>query len=101
VLRLERSDSERLIDVQWGASENLFSVDIQVLAYDRRGLLRDVSAVLANDKINVTAVNTRTDASDLMARMELALEVEDVEQLSRILDRISQLANVVEAKRKT
>jgi (p)ppGpp synthase/HD superfamily hydrolase len=36
-----------------------------------------------------------------MARMELALEVEDVEQLSRILDRISQLANVVEAKRKT
>jgi len=100
-LRLKLSDEERLIDVQWGASDQLFAVDIQVLAYDRRGLLRDISTVLANDKINVMAVNTRTDKADLMARMELTLEVEGIEQLSRVLDRIGQLPSVVEVKRKT
>ncbi len=101
VLRLKLSDAERLIDVQWCASDQLFTVDIQVLAYDRRGLLHDISSVLANDKINVMAVNTRTDKTDMMARMELTLEVEDIEQLSRILDRIGQLPSVTEVRRKT
>ena len=102
VLRLKDEDRDRLIDVEWGARpDRVFPVDIQLQAYDRPGLLRDVSGLLANDRVNVAGVNTVTDRKDMMARMELHIEVTDIGQLSRILSRIGQLPNIIEVKRKT
>jgi GTP pyrophosphokinase len=101
VLRLKEQDRERFIDVEWGdAPARVFPVDISITAYDRPGLLRDVSNVLANDKINMLGVNTYTDRSEMLAHMELHAEVTDVGQLSRVLDRIGQLSNVIEVRRK-
>ena len=102
VLRLKEEDRNRLIDVEWGAlPDRVFPVDIQLQAYDRPGLLRDVSALLANDRVNVMGVNTYTDKKDMIASMELHIEVTDIGQLSRILSRIGQLPNIIEVKRKT
>jgi len=102
ILRLREEDRERMIDVEWGDQpDRVFPVDIQIQAYDRPGLLRDVSSVLANDKINVLGVNTYTDKKDMIAQMELHAEVTDIGQLSRVLTRIGQLPNVIEVKRKT
>jgi GTP pyrophosphokinase len=102
VLRLKDEDRDRLIDVEWGARpDRVFPVDIQLQAYDRPGLLRDVSGLLANDRVNVMGVNTVTDRKDMTARMELHIEVTDIGQLSRILSRIGQLPNIIEVKRKT
>ena len=102
VLRLKDEDRDRLIDVEWGARpDRVFPVDIQLQAYDRPGLLRDVSGLLANDRVNVAGVNTVTDRNDMIARMELHIEVTDIGQLSRILSRIGQLPNIIEVKRKT
>jgi GTP pyrophosphokinase len=75
-------------------------VDIAVEAYDRSGLLRDITVVLANEKINLNGVNTATDERDGIARMSLTLEISDIGQLSRVLTKIGQLPNVVEAHRK-
>ena len=101
VLRLQGEDQERLIEVEWGSgSEQGYLTDISVEAYDRPGLLRDITAVLANEKINLNGVSTATDASDGIARMSLALEITDIAQLSRVLTLILQLPNVVEARRK-
>jgi GTP pyrophosphokinase len=101
ILRLKDEDRDRLIDVEWGESpDQLFPVDIQIQAYDRPGLLRDVSAVLANDKINVVGMQTLTDKKDLIATMELHAEVTDIGQLSRVLSRLGQLPNVIEVRRK-
>ena len=101
VLRLKDEDRDRLIDVEWGAlPDRVFPVDIQLQAYDRPGLLRDVSALLANDRINVLGINTHTDKRDMIARMELHIEVTDIGQLSRILSRMGQLPNIIEVKRK-
>ncbi|HHH44774.1 MAG TPA: GTP diphosphokinase [Gammaproteobacteria bacterium] len=100
-LRLKDEDRDRLIDVEWGAlPDRVFPVDIHIQAYDRPGLLRDVSALLANDHINVMGVNTYTDKKDLVARMDLHIEVTDIGQLSRILSRIGQLPNIIEVRRK-
>ena len=100
-LRLQATDQERLIEVDWGRSPGTaWPVDIDVLAYDRAGLLRDVTAVLANDRINVLGVNSTTDPMDGMARIRLTVEIGDMAQLSRILSRIGQLRNVVEARRR-
>jgi len=101
ILRLKDEDRDRLIDVEWGDSpDRLFPVDIQIQAYDRPGLLRDVSAVLANDKINVLGMQTLTDKKDMIATMDLHAEVTDIDQLSRVLSRIGQLPNIIEVKRK-
>jgi GTP pyrophosphokinase len=102
VLRLKQEDRDRLIDVEWGPlPHRVFPVDIELQAYDRPGLLRDISALLANDRVNVMGVNTHTDRTDMIARMELHIEVTDIGQLSRILNRIGQLPNIIEVKRKT
>jgi len=101
VLRLQGDDRDRLIEVEWGVpTETGYQVDIMVEAYDRSGLLRDITSVLANEKINLTGVNTATDKRDGIARMSLTLEISDIEQLSRVLSQIGQLPNVVEARRK-
>jgi len=101
VLRLQGDDRDRLIEVEWGAAgEDGYQVDIAIEAYDRSGLLRDITAELANEKINLVGVNTLTDKQDGMARMSLTLEIADISQLSRVLSKIAQLPNVVEARRK-
>jgi GTP pyrophosphokinase len=101
ILRLKREDRDRLIEVEWGRQrERTHPVDVQIVAYDRPALLRDISSVLANERINVTGVNTTTDKKRMMARMELTLEITDMGQLSHVLARILQLPNVIEANRK-
>ena len=101
ILRLQGDDRDRLIEVDWGARDEAgYPVDISVEAYDRPGLLRDITTLLANDRINLLGVNTTTDIDDGIARMSLTVEISDIGQLSRILTQIGQLPNVVEAKRR-
>ena len=100
ILRFGTEDRERLIEVDWGSRRGeTYPVEIQILAYDRAGLLRDVTAVLANEKINVTEVNTYTNKRDHAAHMKLTVEISDIDELSRVLSRIGQLANVLEVHR--
>ena len=101
ILRLQGEDRDRLIAVDWGLPDEAgYQVDIEVEAYDRAGLLRDITALLANEKINLTGANTRTDEQDRIARMSLTLEISDISQLSRVLTRIGQLQNVISARRR-
>jgi len=101
ILRLQGEERARLIEVEWGSTVNEnYPVDIAIEAYDRSGLLRDITTLLANERINVTGVNTATDPGDGIARMSLSLEISDISQLSRVLSQIGQLPNVVEARRK-
>lgn len=99
-LRLGAAERSRMVDVSWsGTQENTYPVDVVLSAYDRQGLLRDVSTVVANEKVNVTAMRTETDKRRRMASMGLTVEVSDLGQLSRVLDRLSQLPNVFEVRR--
>lgn len=100
VLNLTSGGQDRLIDVDWAAnSDNVYPVDIQLDAYDRQGLLRDVTALISNEKINLTSINTHTDTSSAIAHMRLTVEVSDVDRMSHLLSRLSQLPNVFEVKR--
>jgi len=101
ILRLKLEDSERLIEVEWGSRQaDTYPVDIEVLAYDRAGLLHDVTAVLANEKINVTSVNTYTDPRDHLAHLRLTVEISDIDELSRVLTRTGKLSNVLKVHRR-
>ncbi|WP_040262394.1 GTP diphosphokinase [Pseudomonas massiliensis] len=100
VLQLSAKEPERIIQVSWGPVPVLtYPVDILIRAYDRSGLLRDVSQVLLNERINVLAVNTRSNKEDNTAQMSLTIEIPGLDALGRLLGRISQLPNIIEARR--
>jgi GTP pyrophosphokinase len=95
----ERSAS-RIIEVEWGVGPmDYYEVDVAIEAYDRHGLLRDITSLFANGRINVLAVNTQTNKQTNTATMQLRVEVPDLGSLSRLLERIDRLKNVVSAVR--
>jgi GTP pyrophosphokinase len=91
---------ENFIEVQWGDGRRIsMLVDLYILAYDRAGLLRDITTILADAGIEVMEVNTRTDRGSGTARMKLQVEVDSYPVLSRVLEKISRLNNIIEARR--
>lgn len=92
--------SERLIKVDWGAMAPATSrVKIRVQAYDRSGLLKDITEILEAENINLQDASAVTARQDNLALITATLEVRNSEQLSRVLSRIDRLPNVVEVRR--
>jgi len=100
ILKMDDVRRMRLISVEWSTHlESLFSVDIIVDAIDRVNLLRDIFFLFTHEKINVTSSSTSTNKKRNTAKMQFTLEVTDLNQLSRVLNRLLQLENVLDAKR--
>lgn len=96
---LARLDPARRIAAEWGEPGGAtFPVEIVVDAADRTGLLRDISEVLSRERINVTA--TRTQSTDLSARMRFTVEVANLGQLQGVLALIRQIRGVISAERR-
>jgi GTP diphosphokinase / guanosine-3',5'-bis(diphosphate) 3'-diphosphatase len=91
-------DRERLVKVSWGETKSTYPVPVRIKAYDRNGLMRDVSTLIAEEGINMTKVKVDVNKKNL-AVFDLILEVRDLSQLSKVLDRLENLANVLEAQR--
>jgi GTP diphosphokinase / guanosine-3',5'-bis(diphosphate) 3'-diphosphatase len=94
---LATKDRERLLQVGWGHVERTYPVPIQIKAYDRQGLVSDISNLLSDESINIADVKVNVNRS--MADLRLIIEVKDLTQLSRILARIENLPNIMEAHR--
>jgi len=90
-------DRERLVKVTWGEAKNTYPVPVKIKAYDRDGLMRDVSTLIAEEGINMGKVSV--DINNNLAIFDMVLEVRDLAQLSKVLDRLENLANVLEAQR--
>jgi GTP pyrophosphokinase len=96
--RLSSEAPERLITADWGRQDHsLFAIDVEVIARDRPGLLRDLSDILSRDKVNVTAVHTLS--REAHARMRLTLEVRHVQDIQRVLFHVMEVKGVLEARR--
>jgi GTP pyrophosphokinase len=101
VRKMDDSNRARLVDVWWadGQADARFLVDIHIQAGDRKGLLRDISSVFANAEIDVLGVNTQSDRRNDQASMRFTAEVSDITQLSRVLDRLAQIPDVIDVRR--
>ena len=100
MLQLQSDEPERVIKVDWSeAPENSYSVDIAIEAFDRHGLLRDVTALLDAQKINISAMQTMSDKRKNTVDMIITLEVASYSQLSHLLSRLNQLPNIASARR--
>jgi GTP pyrophosphokinase len=100
IQNMMKKDPERIVEVSWGqAAERTHPVRIQVEAYDRSGLLRDIASLVADERINMRDAHAVAGIKGHLARVTATLEIRDAEQLSRILTRIERLPNVTEARR--
>ncbi len=101
-LRHHNENEERLIEVEWGAdSAQTYPVEVEIIAHERAGLLRDITGLFANEKVNVIAVNTQTDKGQYVARMTFTIEIPNVETLSRVLALLDQIPNVMDVRRRS
>ena len=100
LVSLQESVPQRVIEVEWGgAPTDNYEVDVAIEAYDRQGLLRDITGLFANARINVLSINTQTNKKRNTATMRLRVEVPNLGALSKLLERINRLKNVVSAVR--
>ncbi len=91
---------ERVLNVEWTSGETAaLGVQIAVSAYDRRGLVRDVTDVLALERLSIESMTTTTDREAGTAYVSVTLSVTDLEQLARVLRRLSAVPNVIHARR--
>jgi GTP pyrophosphokinase len=95
VLRIR--DKERLVRVSWGMPRQTYPVSVRLRAYDRDGLMRDVSTLVANEGISMSSIHVSTKSS--LAIFDLVMGITDIHQLSRVLSRLEALPNVLEARR--
>lgn len=97
---LQKAHPDRIIPVNWGESTTqTYEADVEIVAMDRSGLLRDVTSVLSNNGINVLGANTHTDKRTHEARMRLTLELSDASKLAPLLAKLINLRGVLEAFR--
>jgi GTP pyrophosphokinase len=94
---LNVEDPYRLIQVSWGEAQATYPIPVRIKAYDRDGLMRDVSTLIAEENVNMP--NVKVETTKNLAVFDLVLEVRDIVQLSRVLNRLENLPNVIEAKR--
>jgi GTP pyrophosphokinase len=103
VLRLDGERRERLIEVEWDLTRDqntTYPVDVQIEAFDRPGLVHDITAIMANEKINLRSAKIDTKQKEHKALVLATLDISNIDQLSRVLARIEQLPNVIEAQRR-
>src|SRR5215469_8172081 len=101
LIRMAAVKPDRVLKVDWtSADAGALNVELAVSAYDRRGLLRDLTDVLALERLSIDAVNSRTDHDSGIAYFALAIAVRDLEQLARVLRRLAAVPNVIEARRR-
>lgn len=100
IIHSTEKQKQRFLEVTWGSTtRDHYIVDLGVKAFDRTGLLKDITAVFANEKVSIYALNTEIDKDENRAILKLTVEVDGLAGLSRLLSKLEQVPNVYEARR--
>ena len=98
--RMREVRPERVLQVEWSSGEvAALTTEIAVTAYDRRGLVRDLTDVLALERLSIDAMSTVTDHDAGTAHVRLTVPVSNLDQLARVLHRLGTVPNVIQARR--
>ena len=100
IIHSTEKQRQRFLQVNWGsATRDNYVVDVLIRAFDRQGLLHDITTTLSNEKAHVFSLQTQTDKNENTAQIKLTVEIDGLTGLSRLLNKLSQVPNVIEARR--
>src|SRR5690606_9171694 len=99
--RMAKQKPQRLLQVDWSDATASARIAARVLieAFDRRGLLRDISDLIAEERLSIEGVSSDTDPDDRIARFEVRLSVRDASELARVQRRLARIPNVYKVRR--
>jgi len=95
---IHTEEKERLIGVEWGETDSLYPVNVQVEAWDRVGLARDITSIVAGEKINIATMNISIH-DDYTTSIFLTLETKGLAQLARLMGKIEGVVGVINVTR--
>ena len=98
--RMAAREPERLMPIDWGDASPRQSVDIVVSGMDRKGWLRDVTNLIAQEGVMVRAIRSDGATRNGYQRLAIGVDVRDIEQLSQLLGKLSAVPDVEEARRR-
>ncbi|MET0282307.1 MAG: HD domain-containing protein [Steroidobacteraceae bacterium] len=98
--RMVKQKPQRLLQVEWiDSAESRIAATLVIEAFDRRGLLRDISDTIAEERVSIEGVSSDTDPRDRIARFQVRLTVRDAEELARLQRRLGRIPNVFQVRR--
>ena len=95
---ISAGDDDRIVAVQWGRSEEYYPVAVHIQAFDRVGLLRDITTLVSDEKVNMSGVRTQK-RGDHETSVNLTVEIKGIEQLTRLLNKIEGVRGVLSVGR--
>lgn len=96
LMALKDKSPKKILEVSWTKQVNKnYFIDLLINAYDRKGLLSDITSLMANEKISVTSLNTKVDHTRLDLKIDLQVAVANLSSVSRLINLIEQLPNVI------
>ncbi len=100
LIRMRSTRPDRVLSVAWSKVDGSNpAVELSVSAYDRRGLVRDITDVLAYERLSIEAMTTTTDRGAGTAHVLVTVTIDDIDQMTRVLKRLAALPNVIHARR--
>lgn len=100
IIHSSEKQRQRFLEVAWGTTtKEHYVVDILIKAFDRPGLLKDLTTLLSNEKAHVFALQTQSNKDNNSAHITLTVEIDGLNSLSRLLGRLEQIPNILEARR--
>jgi GTP pyrophosphokinase len=91
---------QRLLEVEWiDSAESRVAATLVIEAFDRRGLLRDISDTIAEEHVSIEGVSSDTDPRDRIARFQVRLTVRDAAELAKLQRRLGRIPNVFQVRR--
>ena len=105
ITRLPDDERQRLIEVYWETPEEggsgSFNVDIRIIGIDRKGLVRDISSIMANEDVDILSMRTHSDKKRNQAVMRFTVEVRDVSELKGLMEKLARMPDILSVKRVT
>ena len=97
--RMSTSRPDRLMAAAWADANQTQPVNLNIVAIDRQGLVRDIGDLLASEKISIEMMHTTTDRTQSTATIDVRVAIDDAAHLARLLQRIRKLGSVLSVRR--
>ncbi len=94
----KEDETERIVNVEWGTTKQLYPVRVEISAWDRVGLLRDISTQVSEEGVNIASVTTQEKA-DRTVSISLTLHTSGIDQLSRLFSKLEAVRGVFNVTR--